>query len=335
MSATTEQHAVPPVEPIRYAEHEKLGVLGASQPVLQDDARLRAALISEFRAAAEAAKAAAASLSKGAPAAVHASRKALRRARAILALVSSTLPKGERRAVRDALREARRGLGGTRDHAVAPDTLAQLPLGADERETAARILANAGQAMPPAADVAQLLEHSAKLAAAQADALEAALPPRLRWRDLERGLRAVYAEARDARRDAKRSLRAFHQWRRRSKELVYQLELVAKHAGARVAQIYATFDGVTDTASGAVDLIMLREFVHTYAEGVDPAQLANLEAAIDTQLEDLMKSARKIGRDAFDRSATKFAKKLSRAVAKDLAPPEPGPEHDSGDADHS
>ncbi len=331
MSTTTENG----VEPVRYAEHEKLGPLGASHPVLHDDARLRAALIGEFRAAVGDAHAAATKLDDGAPAAVHASRKALRRARAILSLVASALPKSERRAVLDALREARRGLSSTRDHAVAPDTLAQLPLGPDERETAARILANATEAMPPIAEIEQLLQASAKLAATQADALEAALPAELGWRVVERGIRAIYAEARDARRDAKRSTRAFHQWRRRSKELVYQLELIAKHAGPRVGLIHATLDGITDAASGAVDLIMLREFVRTYAQGVDEAQLAHLETAIDAQLGDLMKSARKAGRDAFDRNATKFAKHLAKAVAKDLAPPSPGPEHDAGDADHS
>ena len=322
------------VEPTRYTEDEKLGPLGASHPVLYDDARLRGALIGEFRAAAEAARLAAAGLDAGAPAAVHASRKALRRARAIVALVASALPRSERRAVRDALREARRGLGSTRDHAVAPDTLALLPLGADERETAARILANATEAMPPIAEIEQLLNHSATLAAAQVEALDAALPAELPWRVLERGIRAVYAAAREARRDAKRSKRAFHQWRRRSKELVYQLELVAKHAGVRVGQIHAALDGVTETASSAVDLIMLREFVRTYAQGIDLAHVDQLEAAIDAQLGDLMKAARKSGRDAFELRASRFARRLGKAVDKDLAPPSPGPEHDAGDADH-
>lgn len=315
----------------RYTEHDKLGPLGATQPLLHDETRLRAALVAEFRAAATGAQHAVTELDDaGATKAVHASRKALRRARAVLSLVAGALSKADRRAIKDALQEARRGLSTPRDHAVAPDTLAKLPLGAEDRDAADRVLANATEAMPPVAEIEQLLKAAARHAAAQADALEAALPQTLAWEVVVDGVRAVYAEARACRRAAKRDADAFHAWRRRMKELTYQLEILGKHAGARVHQLHAEIDGIASAASDAVDLLMLRQFVETFAQGVEGDRRKHLDTAIGAALGDLTKSARRAGREAFDRSGKKFAKRLEKAVKKDLAPPT-APEHDSGD----
>src|SRR5690606_33993698 len=161
--------------------------------------------------------------------AVHASRKALRRARAVLSMVAGALPESERRAVRAALREARRSLSTVRDHAVAPEALGALPLDDDERETAKRVLDGAAEAIPALAEIKQLLGEAAARAAAQAEALAAALPPEVSWDVVADGIAGVYREARRARRRAKRSRSRFHTWRRRSKELVYQLDFVAAH----------------------------------------------------------------------------------------------------------
>ncbi|MBA3396556.1 MAG: CHAD domain-containing protein, partial [Deltaproteobacteria bacterium] len=99
-----------PTEPqtLPYPEHDKLGPLGSRHTVLHDPSELRTRLLADFRGAVDAAKQAAVDVDQGSPAAVHDSRKALRRARAVLAMVEDALPKSERRAVRNALQEARR-----------------------------------------------------------------------------------------------------------------------------------------------------------------------------------------------------------------------------------
>lgn len=308
---------------IGYQEDDKLGVLGATPPTLRDATQLRVAVVEAFRHAAKDARDAAARVDADATAAVHGLRKALRRARAVLAMVAGELPKSERRAVRDALREARRGLGTSRDHAVAPETLGKLPLGEEDRDVANKILATAGEAVPPLAEIEDLLKAGAKVAQVQADALAAALPAELDWSVLVDGVRSVYDEARRNWKAAKRSKTAFHAWRRRCKELVYQLDFIAQYAGPRVALLHAEMDGVTDTASSTVDLIMLREFVDTYAQGVPAENVENLTAAIDAQLKDLRKAARHASRDAFRDTPKAFAKRLAKAAKKDLAPPEP------------
>jgi CHAD domain-containing protein len=305
-----------------YPEHDKLGPLGIKTSAINDAAALRGALIRAFEAAAQDARDAVGAIDKGAPAAVHASRKALRRARAVLGLVGGALPKGERRAVKAALQEARRALSTVRDHAVAPETLAQLALSDGDRATATRVLANAAEAMPATAEIKQLLAESAARAAAQAEALQAALPHDIDWDTVAAGIRTTYGEARRASDGAKRSKASFHTWRRRSKELVYQLEVISNHAGPRITAIHGELAGVTDMLGPAVDLIMLREFVSTYGQGVPPEAIEQLRDAIDGSLDELMKAARKAGRDAFRMKPKKLEKRITRSLRRDLAPPD-------------
>jgi CHAD domain-containing protein len=311
-----------PKPALPYPEHDKLGPLGIKTSVIHDAAALRDVLVRAFEAAAQDARDAASAADHGAAAAVHQSRKALRRARAVLGLAGAALPKGEHRAVKTALQEARRALSRVRDHAVAPTTLAQLTLGDDDRATADRVLARAAEAMPATAETKQLLAESAARAAAQAEALQAALPDEVEWNTVAEGIRTTYGEAHRARHAAKRSKAWFHTWRRRSKELVYQLELVADHAGPRVAAIHSELAGVTDTLGPAVDLIMVREFVATYAQGLAPEAVLHLRASIDGELDELMKAARKAARDAFRQEPKKLEKRITKAVRRDLEPPD-------------
>jgi CHAD domain-containing protein len=300
------------------AEHDKLGPLGSKTTVLESDSELRRALIAEFQSAAQAAREASANVDHDVEEAVHDYRKALRRARAVLTLVAKALPRSERRAVKKALQEARRSLGNARDHAVAPETLASLPLSDEERTIAKAVLDAAAEAQPARQEIKQGLAEGAARALAQVEALEAALPASLPWATVVRGIRATYDEARCARKAAKRSVRSFHRWRRRSKELGYQLDVIAGFAGLRVAEIQKEIEGATDPQSPVVDLIMLRDFVETH--GARSEALERLTDAIDVQLDDLMGDARRAGREAFRRKPRKFGKRLTRAVERDLAP---------------
>jgi CHAD domain-containing protein len=311
-----------PAKPARitFAEKDQLGPLGVRASALHDPLELRARLLAEFERAARAAKAAAAMVDQSSTSAVHASRKALRRARAVLAMVAGALPEGERRAVRAALQGARRSLSTVRDHAVAPAALGSLTLDDRERELAKRVLDNAAEAIPAAAEIKQLLGEAAARAAAQTEALAAALPPGIAWDVATDGIARTYREARRARRQAKRSWPAFHTWRRRSKELIYQLDFVADHAGARTLAIRADLGEVTDRLGPAVDLLMLREFVQTYAQGLPTDDVEQLRDELDRQLERRMKDARKAGRDAFRRGGKQFLRRLTKAVRRDLTP---------------
>lgn len=308
--------------PDAYPEHDKLGPLGSRASALHDPAELRKKLIAEFDSAVQAAKDAVLSADDGMSVAVHSARKALRRARSVLSMADRVLSKSERRALRDALREARRSLSTIRDHAVAPETLGQLELPEDQRDTARRVLDSAAEAIPSAAEVKQLLAEAAARAAAQAEALAAALPQTVRWEDVTAGIRDLYGEARRARRKAKVSRQWFHTWRRRTKELVYALDFVAAEAGPRALAIRGEIDAIADQLGPAVDLVMGREFVATHGVGLQGDHLDALRDTISEQLEDRMKAGRKAGADAFKLKPKKFEKRLAKAVRRDLMPPD-------------
>ena len=323
MATTTSTDSGSTVEtPPHYAEQDKLGPLGGRRTVIDDDAELRRVLVAEFQAAADAARAAAAGVERNITEAVHEYRKSLRRARAVLLLVGDALPKSERGAVRRALRDARRALGTARDHAVAPDSITLVSLDEVSQHAADTILAAAREAVPPLAEIKQLLNEGAARTAAQVEALEAALPPTIAWSTVLRGLRGVYNEARSARKAAKRSKRSFHTWRRRTKELAYQVDLVAGYTGDALADLQRELEAVTDSQSPAVDLLMLRDFVRTHGAGTAPEALDGLVAAIDRQIKDLMADSRRAGRDAFRRKPRRFARKLTKAARSQPAPTE-------------
>ncbi|HEX2688158.1 MAG TPA: CHAD domain-containing protein [Kofleriaceae bacterium] len=305
-----------------YPEHDKLGPLGPKPSAIHDAVALRNVLIRAFEAATHDARDAVGGFDQSATAAVHQSRKALRRARAVLGLVRAALPNSEYRAVKAALKEARRALSTVRDHAVAPEALAHLALDDDDRAIADRVLANAAGAVPAAAEIKQLLAESAARAAAQAEALQTALRQEIDWDTVAEGLRTTYGDARRASRAATRSKSWFHTWRRRSKEFVYQLELIAGHAGPRVTAIHSELSGVTDTLGPAVDLIMLREFITTFAQGIPPEATRHLRDSIDGLLDEQMKTARKAARDAFRQKPKKFEKRITKSLHRDLASPD-------------
>lgn len=302
-----------------YAEDDKLGPLGGKRSLIDDEAELRRVLVAAFKAAADAARQAAASVDESATTAVHEYRKALRRARAVLSLVADALPRNEHKAVLRALRDARRAVGTARDHAVAPDTVSLLSLGEDERQTLDAVLRTSNEATPPLSEIRQLLAEGAARTAAQVEALEAALPGTLSWPTIARGVRDVYKRARRARKDAKRSKRAFHTWRRRTKELTYQLDLLAGYTGTAVGELHREIEAVTDTQGEVVDLIMLREFARTHGAGISPDALEPVLATISSEISRRVAESRRAGREAFERKPRRFARKLTKAAKRDLA----------------
>jgi CHAD domain-containing protein len=273
-----------------------------------DDTTLRRVLVDELHACAATAREAATHPDH--QVAVHEFRKALRRARAVLSLVSEALPRGARRAACKALRDARRALSAVRDHAVAPATIASLGLTEATAEVANAAVAAAAHVAPSPGEVAQALAEGAARTAAEVEVVEASLPPAVEWGAVIAGIRADYRAARRARRNAKHSRRAFHTWRRRTKELVYELDLLSQHAPG-LGALRTELDLVADTQGPATDLIMLRDLVREHAD-CEP-----LLDAIDAQLDPLMASSRDAGREAFKRKPAELARWLTKALRQD------------------
>ncbi|MCW5804070.1 MAG: CHAD domain-containing protein [Deltaproteobacteria bacterium] len=243
--------------------------------------------------------------------AVHEVRKALRRARAIVDLVGGELPRKERRAIRSALREVRRELGTARDHTVAPRVLAALELEAGDRDAVRAVVEASAAHAPDEPATRRALTAAATCATEQVMALHTALPPELDRSVLVDGVRSLYRDVRRARRAANESRRAFHEWRRRTKELTYQLDLLASLPG--VADIGREIDKVNDVQGPVVDLIMVRDFVRHHRDQLDEETAARLLGVIDDRLSPLMKEARRAAKPAFKPRANDFARRLVEA----------------------
>jgi CHAD domain-containing protein len=308
-------------------EHDKLGPLGTpaapgaaiGQP-FAPNADLRASLVAAFAGAIADAQAAS---RRPPPAAidesVHELRKALRRARAIVDLVAGTLARDDRRDLSRALVEARRMLSASRDLAVVPVALTEVALDDAARAAALAIVTGARDAALSVDEVRQTLADAAARVAPLADVMAAALPAALDWDDLADGLADTYRSARRSLARARRSRRAFHRFRKRAKELTYQLELLADGIEGKTSALAHRLSDLGDELGPVVDVIMLRGFLEAHAA---PAELLD---AIDDDLDARIKASRGRAKDLFDRRARKFARKVRRAVRRDHEPPPPAP----------
>jgi hypothetical protein len=287
--------------------------------LLDDGIELRRALFLEFRTAAEDVRQAAADAETSLGRAVHEYRKGLRRARALLRLLGDELPKGDRRDLRRALTDARRSLGTARDHAVANDVLAQIQ-GDREREVAKAVLDAAASTAMTSRDIKQLLSEGAARTAAQVELLDTALPPRIDWESLLSCARETYRQARKERRNAKQSRRAFHAWRRRSKELAIQLDILARIATPEVDEVRRELVDATDLLGDTVDLLMARNFVRTHADTLDPDDVDLLLGALERQLDDKIADCRRASRDVFHKKPRVLERKLAKLAKRNVTP---------------
>lgn len=284
-----------------------------------DGVELRRTLLGELRSTADAVRDAAGSADNSLVRAVHDYRKGLRRARALLRLVARELPKTDRREIRRALTDARRALGSTRDHAVANDVLGSIT-GDKERAIAKIVLDSAAASALSSAEIKQLLAEGAARTAAQIELLDTALPANLEWRTLVDGVRTTYAQARRARRAAKRSRHAFHLWRRRCKELGIQLDVLAQIAGPSIDELHERFASATSDLGDTVDLLMARDFVRAHADAIGADGTETLTRALEAQLDEKIREGRRGGRDAFRKKPRALARKLAKAAKPDVTP---------------
>ncbi len=303
-------------------EHDKLGPLAtppapASSPSYGDGATLRTVVLTAVNEALEPARAARVRAATAPSVAVHEVRKAIRRARAIVDLVGSSLPRRERKDIRKALVEARRSLGPARDLTVASEALIRVATAPEVAPAATAIVAAARADAPSTQAVADDIDRAVAVALAQGEAITAALPDELEVRDLVRGLAETYRRARRARRRAKRSDRAAHRWRRRSKELSYQLAVFGGAPAA--AELREALSRLDDELGEVVDRLMLKDFVGLYGHAADADAVGLLLGLVHDQLLERRDATRTQSKDLFAARPRKLRKRLMRAIVPKVA----------------
>jgi CHAD domain-containing protein len=217
--------------------------------------------------------------------AVHEYRKSIRRARAAVRLVRPLLKEKRYRRLDGALRQAVLDTSFVRDAEVLGDTIDELPR-APAVEAAAAALsdlleAQQATACAPAA-TREVLRRGAEQLTLLPLRFAKALPARLDQARLEDALRASYRRARRRRREAlaARSDEAIHGWRKRTKELRYQLELLEPAPQPRERALGRVAKGL-----GVVtDLIVLRDAVRAHADDLGAAHVEVLVSTLDRMI---------------------------------------------------
>ncbi len=161
---------------------------------------------------------------------VHEYRKALRRARAVVSLLAPSLGKGAARGLNRRLRDAFRTTSAFRDADILLQTLSAVPAVPEEdlaRHTI-QVALELEQRRSRRETSETLAKGHSKIAALPA-ALDILLDPGFSAHDLERGLlRGRRRERRSLERARQTGEPAeFHEWRKRVKELRYEIELLA------------------------------------------------------------------------------------------------------------
>jgi CHAD domain-containing protein len=252
-------------------------------------------------------------------AAVHAARKAVKRERALLRLSRDAARTSSRRAENAALRDAARRLSETRDAEVLVQALddlserfaGQLPEGtfnAFREPLAAR------------RDLARSRLHDPTLAGTVVDELSAV---RLRiadwrlkrggWKAIDGGLRRTYTRGRDAfdQARAKPDVGNLHEWRKRSKDLWYELRLMAPVCGHGVRGQAKDAHELSDLLGDDHDLAVLRDTLIEIGGDV-PADLDAVLGLIDHRREQLQAQAIHVGERVYAENPSAFRRRIQR-----------------------
>lgn len=162
--------------------------------------------------------------------AVHEYRKSIRRARSVVALLRPALGRKATDGLVEELRHALRETSALRDDDVLAATLSGVAgddpaLFVEAAELAARMGDHAGRRPVPE----EVLKGTLPILRRLAPTLEVVLPRGYSTPDLEQGLARTYRRMHQTLERAVHSKddADFHQWRKRVKELRYQLELLA------------------------------------------------------------------------------------------------------------
>ncbi len=223
--------------------------------------------------------------------ALHDFRKSVRRARALVSLLRPALGRTAAAGLSGELRAAFRATGALRDADILIATLRSVASDDPSRPIVERALAQ--EQSRDGARAAEALAAGSRVLRPLPDVLRVTLPQAFSMDDLARGLarssrrvRATLAEAVEAGTSA-----AFHEWRKRVKELRYQIELLASSGSAALKRREKALASLAEELGKVTDLIVLQtalvERQSTGAVPQAPALAEAIRATIDARAREL------------------------------------------------
>jgi CHAD domain-containing protein len=250
--------------------------------------------------------------------AVHEYRKSLRRARSLVRLLRPVVSGTARRRLATVLKEAHRAASPLRDLDVLLVLIDQYEL------EGSRARPGAGSALRASLEeqrrerlgrrrADEVLERGVGSILPLPEELARALPDEVEYKQLVRGLRGTY---RRARQELDRALDIpdpvhVHSWRKRTKDLSYQLELLASVGGRAVANVRKPYASLAGTLGEVTDLVILRSALDENEELADFRDHERIYDRVDRLLKDRLAAAFKEGRPLFRARP----KKLGREIA--------------------
>lgn len=258
--------------------------------------------------------------------AVHEYRKSIRRARALVRLARPLMKDRRYRELDGALKQAVDATSFVRDAEVLRETVGELPASDELQRAAARLreVIDAQQAETCApARVVELLREAAAPLPPLTLRLAKALPDGLEGEHVERALRLSFKRTRACLAAAlvERTDEAIHDWRKRVKELRYQLELVER-APAHGPSREETLGGLAKELGRITDLLVLRASVRAHEAALGPEHAGALVRVLDALIPPRFAAVAEAARPFFDVRAGAFARVvLGRARPEDLAAP--------------
>jgi len=246
--------------------------------------------------------------------AVHEFRKSARRARAVVKLWRPTLGAERFQELNDACRQAVRETSSLRDadvllaHVVAQQRTPETQPVLDALEAHLRRQRDEAQGTR---DVDAALRAGAALLASLPQRFADALPAEVGLDELQVALAESFRRARRARKQAKstRSDDALHAWRKRTKELRYQLELLSDVA--RASDEHTALASLAEELGQITDRIVLRTYAREHKAALRPAKPKPLTRAVQRQVEALAAEALRGSKPLFSERPREFARRVT------------------------
>jgi CHAD domain-containing protein len=260
-------------------------------------------------------------LEEDAPRAVHEARKDLKKVRSVLRLVRDPIGKDRYRSENARLRDASRALATTRDATVRIDTLEALAERyGDELPPATKELSRAldeerssvaGDAADSQSELGTAARRASELITQTRDEVEAwsfqKSGFKLMAAGLERSYRRGHRRFADVRSDP--TPENVHEWRKRVKDLWYDLRLLRGTWPPILGEMADQAHELSDLLGDHHDLTVLAEDLDQRGE-MDGDDLVTLQALIEGRQEELLEAAVPIGERLYAESPRMFVDRM-------------------------
>lgn len=249
---------------------------------------------------------------------VHNARNAIKKERSLLRLMRDAVDRGERRRANAALRHAARRLSDSRDAEamiVTLDDLAWRYVGQVPHETftAVRTRLQEEGDRNDAASVSSAAAAAAAEIAAVGERISGWELRRGGWRAIDGGLTRTYKRGTEAFRQARRHPddATLHAWRKRAKDLWYELRLLAPACGEAVHGGAKDAHRLADLLGDDHDLAVLRRALGRVGADV-PADVDAVLGLLEHRRGELQAEAMLVGARVYAETPKAFRRRLHR-----------------------